>query len=50
MESGEEDDVLEAVAMSRQRDEGLEALLARRASHQEAAPLSSDDDEVHAWL
>ena len=48
VESGEEDDVMEAVAVSRQRDEGLEALLARMGSHKEAAPLSSDDDEVHA--
>jgi hypothetical protein len=45
VESSEEDDVTAAVAKSKQRDEGLETLLARIGSHKEAAALSSDDDE-----
>lgn len=49
VESSEEDDVEAAMAKSKQRDEGLETLLARIGSNKEAAALSSsDDDEVCA--
>ena len=38
---------MEAVARSRRRDAGLEALLERRQSNCEAGPSNSDDEEVH---
>ena len=38
---------MEAVARSRRRDAGLEALLQCRQSNQEAGPSNSDEEEVH---
>ncbi len=46
-EASEDEDVMEAVARSRRRDAGLEALLQRRQSNDEAGPSTSDDEEVH---
>lgn len=46
-EASEDEDVMEAVARSRRRDAGLEALLERRQSSREAGPSNSDDEEVH---
>ena len=45
-EASEDEDVMEAVARSRQRDAGLDALLERRQSHHGASPSRSDSDEV----
>ena len=41
---------MEAVARSRRRDAGLEALLERRQSNHEAGPSNSDNEEVHLLL
>ena len=47
-EASEDEDVMEAVARSRRRDAGLEALLQRRQSNDEAGPSNSDEEEeVH---
>ena len=45
-EASEDEDVMEAVARSRQRDAGLDVLLDRRQSHHGASPSRSDSDEV----
>ncbi|CAL5219539.1 g1390 [Coccomyxa viridis] len=44
-EASEDEDVMEAVARSRRRDAGLEALLQRRQSNHEAGPSNSDAEE-----
>lgn len=41
---------MEAVARSRRRDAGLEALLQRRQSNHEAGPSNSDAEEVRLLL
>ena len=46
VESSEDEDVTAAVARSKQRDAGVEALLARINSGKEASALLSEDDEV----
>ena len=49
-EASEDEDVMAAVARSRRRDAGLEALLQRRQSNAVAGPSTSDEVEVHLLL